>query len=159
MCALCVQGRGDGGKKDILLLSTVPIIPELWSRHKSSSSELLLTPEAQEWNGTLSLLPPHFPSEGTAPFLSAIPHFPHPILAYSLQDLCSGSPQRCFKGDSQKQRSPSALLFLLPGKDAMKEAALNSGLLASMEHKTGRPKNKQRHCNRLLRLFRYSSLI
>lgn len=84
----------------------------------SSSSELLML-EAEEWSGTLSLLPSHRRGQSHCSTQSLI----FPTLTYSPQHLCSGSFWRCFKkGESWKQSMPSALLFLLPGKEAMEEA-------------------------------------
>ena len=134
-------GRG-GGEEVFLLLSMVPVTHKLQNRHKSSSSKLLLMLEVQRWSSTLSLLPSYFPSEWTAPFLHAVPCFPHPTLT-----ACSISALAAFRGALRRGRVESRGR-LQPSFSCCREKRLwrkqhsSSGLFASIKHKTGRPKNK-----------------
>lgn len=131
----------------VLLLSMVPIAFEVQRRHESLSSEILML-EAKEQSGTLSLLPPHFPWAGTAQFLTTIPHFPHSHLQPTASLLWQPSEVILKKGEELKAEHAFSPPLPAAGlKRLWKKQHSSSGVFASIQHKTGQPKNKLTQCN------------
>lgn len=135
-----------------LLLSTVTITHGQWSRHESSSSDLL-TLEARGCSGDFSPSSP-FPMRVDSPIPQCNPLSPpsHSRLQPAASLAVFGGALRRGRVKSQKQSTPSALLLLLPGGCKTQDLCcfhLTSTKLEDLQI------NKAHVIDRFLRLFRY----
>lgn len=91
-----------------MLLSVVPVTHQHRTAHPSS------------YRVEQRFVPPLFPLEGAAPFLSTSPHLSHLVLARSPGQLVVCS----LKGESEKWSIPSAPFSCYRGREDREEAAL-----------------------------------